>query len=161
MFGPNHYVPILRWKQAERFALRDLDPSDRERITPLIELTPASFKDRKRGELRLKRDEARVLDHEAKRLLEACQYSLFFLDLRFVDRPISGQRVRGVCIKILAQGERNLERRLLRAKPEDPKHIDEVLVYEDRLSRPERRRILGLNKYGRKIEKLMEALPGL
>jgi hypothetical protein len=68
------------------------------------------------------------------------------------------QRVRGVCIKILAQGDRSLERRLLRAKPEDPKHIDEVLVYEDRLSRPERRRILRLNRYGRKIEKLMEAL---
>ena len=68
------------------------------------------------------------------------------------------QRVRGVCIKILAQGDPSLERRLLRAKPEDPKHIDEVLVYEDRLSRPERRRILRLNRYGRKIEKLMEAL---
>jgi hypothetical protein len=35
---------------------------------------------------------------------------------------------------------------------------DEVLLYEDRLSRPERRRILGLNRYGRKIEKLMDAL---
>jgi hypothetical protein len=68
------------------------------------------------------------------------------------------QRVRGVCIKILAQEDRSIERRLLRAKPEDPKHLDEVLVYEDRLSRPERRRILRLNTYGRKIEKLMEAL---
>ena len=68
------------------------------------------------------------------------------------------QRVRGVCIKILAQGDRSLERRLLRAKPEDPKHIDEVLVYEGRLSRPERRRILRLNSYGRKIEKLMDTL---
>lgn len=68
------------------------------------------------------------------------------------------QRVRAVCIKILAQGDRSLERRLLRAKPEDPKHIDEVLLYEERLSRPERRRILGLNKYGRKIEKLMDTL---
>ena len=68
------------------------------------------------------------------------------------------QRVRVVCIKILAQGDPSLERRLLRAKPEDPKHLDEVLLYEDRLSRPERRRILGLNRYGRRIEKLVEAL---
>jgi hypothetical protein len=67
-------------------------------------------------------------------------------------------RVRGVCIQILAQGDPSLERRLLRAKPDDPKHRDEVLLYEDRLSRPERRRILGLNKYGRKIEKLMDAM---
>ena len=68
------------------------------------------------------------------------------------------ERVRAICIKILAQGELSLERRLLRAKPENPKHLDEVLVYEERLSRPERRRILGLNRYGRKIEKLMDAL---
>ena len=72
MFGPNHYVAILRLKQAERFALRDLESSDRERITPLIELTPVSFKDRKRGDLLVKPDEARILDREAKRLLEAC-----------------------------------------------------------------------------------------
>jgi len=68
------------------------------------------------------------------------------------------QRVRGVCIKILAQGDPSLERQLLRAKPDDPKHLDEVQLYEDRLSRPEWRRILGLNTYGRKIEKLMDAL---
>jgi hypothetical protein len=68
------------------------------------------------------------------------------------------ERVRAVCIKILAQGDSSLERRLLRAKPEDPKHLDEVLLYEERLSRPERRRILRLNRYGRKIEELMEAL---
>jgi hypothetical protein len=49
MFGSNHYVPILRSKMAERLALRNLLPSDRKRITPLIELTPASFKARKRG----------------------------------------------------------------------------------------------------------------
>jgi hypothetical protein len=68
------------------------------------------------------------------------------------------ERVRAICIKILAQGDPSLERRLLRAKPENPKHLDEVLLYEDRLSRPERRRILGLNRYGRKIEKLLDAL---
>jgi Beta protein len=111
MFGPNHYVPILRWKQAERFALRDLEPSARERITPLIELTPASFKDRKHGDFLLKPDEARVLDREAKRLLEACQYSPFFLDLRFVDRPISGRRGKVSALEYLAAKAR--EYRLL------------------------------------------------
>jgi hypothetical protein len=44
MFGPSHYVPILRWKQAERYALRNLRDEDRDRITPLIELTPTIFK---------------------------------------------------------------------------------------------------------------------
>jgi hypothetical protein len=50
MFGPSHYVPILRWKQAERFALRYLREEDRKRITPLIELTPQTFKSRKTAE---------------------------------------------------------------------------------------------------------------
>ncbi len=45
-------------------------------------------------------------------------------------------------MRILAQGDRGLERELLRAKPEDPKHHDEVLLYEERLSRSQRRRIL-------------------
>jgi hypothetical protein len=44
MFDHTHYVPILRWKQAEWMALRKLDPADALRITPLIELVPKAFK---------------------------------------------------------------------------------------------------------------------
>jgi hypothetical protein len=44
------YVPILRWKHAERFALRYLHEEDRKRITPLIELTPQTFQSRKTAE---------------------------------------------------------------------------------------------------------------
>jgi hypothetical protein len=43
MFDHSHYVPILRWKQGERFALRDLYDQDRGRMTPLIELVPSDF----------------------------------------------------------------------------------------------------------------------
>jgi hypothetical protein len=68
------------------------------------------------------------------------------------------ERVRVVCMKVLAQGDRGLQRELLRAKPDDHKQHDEVLLHEERLSRPERRRILKLNTYGRKLEKLMKAL---
>lgn len=68
------------------------------------------------------------------------------------------QRVRAACVKILAQGDRGLERQLLRASLNDPKRHDEVLLYEKRLSRPERREILGLNKYGRKIGTILAAL---
>jgi hypothetical protein len=39
-----------------------------------------------------------------------------------------------------------------------PKHRDEVLLYEERLSRSKRRRILGLNTYGRKIESVVDPL---
>ena len=50
-------------------------------------------------------------------------------------------------------------RRLPLAKPEEAKHRDEVLLHEERLSRHRLRRNLGLNIYGRKIERLMHALP--
>ena len=67
-------------------------------------------------------------------------------------------RVRVACIKILSQKDESLERRLLRANPDDPTHHDEMLLYEERLSRPQRRRVLDLNRYGRKIERVMAAL---
>ena len=62
------------------------------------------------------------------------------------------ERVCANCVKILVQGDRGLEREFLRAKQKDPKHFDEVRLREERLLGPERRRILGLNKYGRRIE---------
>lgn len=39
MFDHKHYVPIIRWKQGERIALRELFPEDKVRLTPLIQLT--------------------------------------------------------------------------------------------------------------------------
>jgi len=93
MFGPNHYVPILRWKQAERIALRNLFEADRRRITPLIELTPTIFKpSRNDGNERPTPLPAQVLEREAKRFLEACGYSPFFLDLRYVVGEVSAVR---------------------------------------------------------------------
>lgn len=38
MFTHTHYVPILRWKLAEQNALRDLFPSTKSGLTPLIEI---------------------------------------------------------------------------------------------------------------------------
>jgi hypothetical protein len=85
MFGPSHYAPILRWKQAERFALRYLQEEDRRRITPLIELTPLTFKSGKTSRRdAMPLDPAQVVHQEAKKLLEACGNFPFFLDLRHV-----------------------------------------------------------------------------
>jgi hypothetical protein len=67
-------------------------------------------------------------------------------------------RVRSVCVKILSRNDKALERELLRANPDDPKHHDQVLLYEESLSRGQRRRVLSLNTYGRKIERFMDAL---
>src|SRR2546425_1691664 len=38
MFDNKHYVPILRWKQGEQIALRELYPRDRSAMTPLVEI---------------------------------------------------------------------------------------------------------------------------
>lgn len=43
MFKHNHYVPVLRWKEAERHALRDLSCEDRAGMTPLIEIPPKAL----------------------------------------------------------------------------------------------------------------------
>src|SRR6266404_7930942 len=37
IFGPKHYVPILKWKRAEQNALQALKDKDKELMTPLIQ----------------------------------------------------------------------------------------------------------------------------
>ncbi len=48
MFDYKHYVPILRWKQGEWLALRNLAEAERARMTPLVEITPRSVAPRRR-----------------------------------------------------------------------------------------------------------------
>jgi hypothetical protein len=67
-------------------------------------------------------------------------------------------RVRTAYVQSLSQNDQSLKRELLRANLDDPKHHDEILLYEERLSRPQRRRVLELNRYGKKIDRLMAAL---
>ena len=110
MFGPKHYVPILRWKQGERLALRALRPEDRNRIAPLIELPQKMFEARKKQEEDeadtpeqgfalfpeaegQKPDLGQVLLRAAKGILEAWQNSRFFLDLCHIDEHL--QQIQG------------------------------------------------------------------
>lgn len=62
MFGVYYYVPILRWKRAEKFALKYLNSVDRAYITPLIEFIPANFRPGKDGS---EKEPAEVLDEQA------------------------------------------------------------------------------------------------
>jgi hypothetical protein len=104
MFGPGHYLPILRWKQAERYALKNLRDEDRDRITPLIELTPTIFKSRRTQNQEPKPlDPAEVLEKEAKKLLETCLNRPFFLDLRHVTVEISRTRGKVHALEYLAE----------------------------------------------------------
>jgi hypothetical protein len=89
MFGPNHYVPILRWKRGERFALGGLAEEDRSVITPLVEMTPKMFDAYKQGKKKGSRPEpAQVLFDTAKGHLKDWGYSPFFIDFWHVDGQI-------------------------------------------------------------------------
>jgi hypothetical protein len=45
-------------------------------------------------------------------------------------------RIRAARVRILSQGDKQLERELLRANLDSPRHHDEMLLYVERLSRP-------------------------
>jgi hypothetical protein len=68
------------------------------------------------------------------------------------------QRVHRIHVKILAQGNRKLERRLMRRRLEDSKYLDELLDHEERLTRPKQRQACQLTRYGARIERLMDSL---
>jgi len=46
----------------------------------------------------------------------------------------------------LGQNDRALERHLVRADLDSPRHHDEMLLYEERLSRPQLRRVLTIRE---------------
>ncbi len=79
MFDHTHYVPILRWKQAEWLALRYVEPEDRDRMTPLVEITPRSVA------LRTRRPTVRqMLQKNAQDMAESWGGSPLFVDFRHV-----------------------------------------------------------------------------
>lgn len=68
------------------------------------------------------------------------------------------QRIHRVHVRILAQGDTELERQLMRGKLEDSKYLDALLDREERLTRQRQQSVVRLNRYGVKIENLMGAL---
>jgi hypothetical protein len=89
MVGPNQYVPILRSKDGEMYALRQLRPDDRQRITPLIEITPRIFQPARTGRYKgLEPVAGEVLFQQAKKLFSSWHYGPFFMDLWHVDGKV-------------------------------------------------------------------------
>lgn len=50
MFNAKHYVPILKWKAAEKQALENLSEEEKKFVTPLIQLVMPKAKNPKKGE---------------------------------------------------------------------------------------------------------------
>jgi len=68
------------------------------------------------------------------------------------------QRIHRIHVKILAQGDIKLERKLVRGNLEDSKYLDELLDHEEQLTRKRQRSVVKLNRYGVRIEDLMDSL---
>ena len=68
------------------------------------------------------------------------------------------ERIHRIHVKMLAQGDIKLERRLMRGTLENSKYLDELLDHEERLTRKQQRSVVKLNRYGMRIEDLMYAL---
>lgn len=102
MFGTRHYVPILRWKQAEKLALHRLLADDKEKMTPLIEIIPVPFLPKTSDEgttedastskpllqVDLTPDPGSVLRRQARDVLRFWGNSPFFLDLGHLEGTV-------------------------------------------------------------------------
>ena len=112
MFGPNHYIPILRWKGAEKEALTQLKPEAKRHITPLIELIMPVPKPDRTNPVQESLEELREksITLFQKKLLEVPD-EIFkcwgrdpvFIDLHLIDGSIRAQALE----KILDLGERS------------------------------------------------------
>ena len=85
MFDHKHYVPILRWKRGEWIALRYLNDNVKAHITPLVELTPRNFRDRKKKP----QTTDQILSEIAAEIHTSWGSTLFFVDLCHLDESLS------------------------------------------------------------------------
>lgn len=87
-FDLRHYVPILRWKEAERAALAQLDSDVADRITPLIEIVQENFTRTNRAGRPVLLPAEKAMYEVAGQLYQAWGERPFFID--FVNVPVFG-----------------------------------------------------------------------
>ncbi|MEK9158093.1 MAG: beta family protein [Patescibacteria group bacterium] len=100
MFDHKHYVPILRWKAAERDALLKLKPSEKEMITPVFEFIMPQPKAPKQDE------KAKTPEEQREESINKFQLSILempeqiskywgrtpvFIDMRLIDGSIRAE----------------------------------------------------------------------
>ncbi len=87
MFDNTQYVPVIRWKRGERWALANLHPEVRSRVTPLIEFIPQNFEEKKIDKCNGLSGRMNVIASEIK---DSWGCSPCFLDFDHVEDVISG-----------------------------------------------------------------------
>ena len=93
-FGSTHYVPIIRWKLAEKTALAQLYEHDSTCLTPLVELVPENFirKDAKSGNI-TKLSTNEVINKVVGQLSKYWGERPFFIDLWWLPQDILNQGI--------------------------------------------------------------------
>ena len=74
MFGPKHYVPILKWKRAEQSALQALSDEDKQGMTPLVQFVMPKAKSADNPEKQFQSvisDFTEKIPHLAQQILKA------------------------------------------------------------------------------------------
>ena len=94
-FAPDHYVPVLRWKEAERGALAHLSDLDIGNITPLIEIIPENFTQNNK---RLPMEAA--IYSIAGQLAQSWGKTQLFID--FMNLPLHLTHRSGQCLSLLS-----------------------------------------------------------
>ncbi|NCU30864.1 hypothetical protein EOL73_03045 [Candidatus Saccharibacteria bacterium] len=96
-----NYVPVLRWKKAERDALAKLDPKVRENITPLFELIMPAPKRDKGDYNKILSDSRTVLQINLPSTIEALNKccpidSTAFVDVHLIDGELRSATLKQV-----------------------------------------------------------------
>src|SRR5574342_216354 len=98
MVNHKRYVPILRWRAAEKGALRHLMPKDRAVITPLVELVmPQPQHDRSKNKTpdELLRESISLfledIPNIGSQLVDCWRHDTLFLDVQLVDSSVRAQ----------------------------------------------------------------------
>jgi hypothetical protein len=89
----NSYIPILRWKLAEKKALEQIFQQDRGNLTPLIEfIMPAATTKKQGDEIVItktsKEKLTKMLSDVTNDLLKSCGQDTVFIDDDFTIKPV-------------------------------------------------------------------------
>lgn len=98
------YVPVLRWKQAERDALSKITPSVRESITPLFEFIMPSPKKDKNDYKNVLADSKTVLLSKLPKFIDdinkCCFQGSAFVDVHLIDGELRARTLREILASI-------------------------------------------------------------
>lgn len=95
-----YYVPILRWKKAERDALAEIAPTIRERIIPLFELIMPAPKTEKGDYKKVLADSKTVLSAKLTKTIDeinkCCPQGSAYIDVHLIDGDVRAQTLKQI-----------------------------------------------------------------